>query len=79
MNSVPPRGLYLCDYANLVRYRTKPEASDDNQRLIEAEYPDLSDDHAGRTAVGRVADGVTFVGHPCESIRIVSRTTHNER
>jgi hypothetical protein len=47
----------------VVRYETRPEAADDNQRLIEAVFDRLAADDPGglRYAVFRLADGVTFV------------------
>jgi hypothetical protein len=47
----------------VVRYETRPEAADDNQRLIEAVFDRLASDDPGglRYAVFRLADGVTFV------------------
>jgi hypothetical protein len=46
-----------------VRYETRPEAADSNQRLIEAVFAQLAADDPGglRYAVFRLADGVTFV------------------
>ena len=49
--------------AAVIRYRTKPEAADENQRLIESVFGEL----ALKTPPGltytafRLADGVTFV------------------
>lgn len=47
----------------VVRYKTRPEAADENQRLIEAVFAQLNADDPGglRYAVLRLADGVTFV------------------
>jgi hypothetical protein len=47
----------------VVRYETRPEAADDNQRLIEAVFDQLAADDPGglRYAVFRLADGLTFV------------------
>jgi hypothetical protein len=47
----------------VVRYETRPEAADDNQRLVEAVFAQLAADDPGglRYAVLRLADGVTFV------------------
>jgi hypothetical protein len=47
----------------MVRYRTTPEAADENQRLVEAVYRELAADDPGglRYATFRLADGVTFV------------------
>lgn len=47
----------------MVRYRTTPEAADENQRLVEAVYRELNADDPGgfRYATFRLADGVTFV------------------
>jgi hypothetical protein len=47
----------------VVRYETRAEAADDNQRLIEAVFAQLAADDPGglRYAVFRLADGVTFV------------------
>jgi hypothetical protein len=47
----------------VVRYETRPEAADDNQRLIEKVFAQLAADDPGglRYAVFRLADGVTFV------------------
>ena len=47
----------------IVRYRTRPEAADDNARLVEAVYTALADLDPGdfRYATYRLADGVSFV------------------
>jgi len=47
----------------MVRYRTKPEAAEENQRLVEAVYRELNAEDPGgfRYATFRLADGVTFV------------------
>ncbi|MFC0546097.1 antibiotic biosynthesis monooxygenase [Kutzneria chonburiensis] len=47
----------------MVRYRTTPEAAEENQRLVEAVYRELNADDPGgfRYATFRLADGVTFV------------------
>ncbi|EWM17744.1 antibiotic biosynthesis monooxygenase [Kutzneria sp. 744] len=49
--------------AVMVRYRTKPEAAQENQRLVEAVYRELNADDPGglHYATFRLADGVTFV------------------
>jgi hypothetical protein len=49
--------------AVIVRYRTKPEAAEENQRLVEAVYRELNADSPGglHYATFRLADGVTFV------------------
>lgn len=49
--------------AVMVRYRVRPEAADENQRLVEAVYRELNADDPGRLryATFRLADGVTFV------------------
>jgi hypothetical protein len=47
----------------IVRYRTTPEAADENQRLIEQVYAELAATDPGnlRYQTLRLADGVTFV------------------
>jgi hypothetical protein len=47
----------------VVRYRTSPEAAQENQRLVEQVYAELSANDPGglRYATFRLADGVTFV------------------
>ncbi|QUQ62753.1 hypothetical protein [Kutzneria sp. CA-103260] len=47
----------------MVRYRTRPEAAEENQRLVEAVFQELNADDPGglRYATFRLADGVTFV------------------
>ena len=47
----------------MVRYKTKPECADENQKLVEAVYEELiRDDPDGlRYATMRLDDGVTFV------------------
>lgn len=49
--------------ATIVRYETKPENSDENERLIRAVFAELAADDPGhlRYAAFRLADGVTFV------------------
>jgi hypothetical protein len=49
--------------AVVVRYETRPEAADENQRLVERVYAELARDDPGglRYATFRLADGVTFV------------------
>ena len=47
----------------VVRYRTKPEAAEENQRLVERVFSELNAEEPGglRYATFRLADGVTFV------------------
>jgi hypothetical protein len=47
----------------MVRYETKPEAADENQRLVENVFAELNANNPGglRYASFRLADGVTFV------------------
>jgi hypothetical protein len=47
----------------IVRYRTSPEAAEENRRLVEQVYAELSATDPGglRYATFRLADGVTFV------------------
>jgi hypothetical protein len=47
----------------IVRYRTRPEAADENQRLVEQVYAELARNDPGGLsyATFRLADGVTFV------------------
>ncbi|GAA4092478.1 MULTISPECIES: hypothetical protein [Actinomadura] len=47
----------------VVQYRTRPEAADENQRLIEQVFAQLAADRPDglRYAAFRLADGVTFV------------------
>jgi hypothetical protein len=49
--------------AVIVRYQTRPEAAEENQRLVEQVYAELARDDPGglRYATFRLADGVTFV------------------
>jgi hypothetical protein len=49
--------------AVMVRYRTRPEAAEENQRLVEAVFRELNADDPGgiHYATFRLADGVTFV------------------
>ena len=49
--------------AVMVRYRTRPEAADENARLVQAVFQELNADDPGdlRYATFRLADGVTFV------------------
>jgi hypothetical protein len=51
------------DDAIVVQYRTKPEAADENQRLVEAVYAELAQRRPDglHYATYRLADGVTFV------------------
>jgi hypothetical protein len=48
---------------SVIRYKTKPESADENQRLVEDVYAELSTRAPGgmRYATFRLADGVTFV------------------
>ena len=48
---------------SVIRYRTKPESADENQRLVEDVYAELSARDPGgmRYATLRLADGVTFI------------------
>jgi hypothetical protein len=47
----------------IVRYRTRPEAAEENQRLVEGVFAELAAADPGglRYATFRLADGVTFV------------------
>ena len=47
----------------MVRYKTKPEAAEENQRLVERVYAELNAADPGglRYATFRLEDGVTFV------------------
>jgi hypothetical protein len=47
----------------IVRYRTRPDAADENVRLVEAVYAALAETDPGdfRYTTYRLADGVTFV------------------
>jgi len=47
----------------VVRYQTRPEAAEDNQRLIEQVFEQLADENPDgvRYTVYRLADGVSFV------------------
>jgi hypothetical protein len=47
----------------IVRYRTRPEAAEENQRLVEKVFTELGADEPGglRYATFRLADGVSFV------------------
>jgi hypothetical protein len=48
---------------SVIRYRTKPESADENQRLVEDVYAELAARDPGgmRYATLRLADGVTFI------------------
>jgi hypothetical protein len=48
---------------SVIRYRTKPEAAEENARLVAAVYAALADTDPGhlRYITYRLADGVTFV------------------
>lgn len=48
---------------SVIRYRTKPESADENQRLVENVYTELAARDPGgmRYATLRLADGVTFI------------------
>ncbi|HUE66989.1 MAG TPA: hypothetical protein VMP38_02325 [Candidatus Acidoferrum sp.] len=48
---------------SLIRYKTKPEFADENQRLVENVYEELSalDPGGVHYATFRLADGVTFL------------------
>jgi len=47
----------------IIRYRTKPEAAEENQRLAEKVFAELGAENPGgvRYATFRLADGVSFV------------------
>ncbi len=47
----------------VVRYRTKPDRADENQRLVERVFAELAERDPGglRYATFRLADGVSFV------------------
>ena len=47
----------------VVRYRTKPDSGDENQRLVERVFAELNERDPGglRYATFRLADGVSFV------------------
>jgi hypothetical protein len=47
----------------IVRYRTRPEAAEENQRLVEKVFAELGAQDPGglRYATFRLADGVSFV------------------
>lgn len=47
----------------IVRYRTRPDAADENQRLVSAVLAELAADDPGgvRYTAFRLADGVSFV------------------
>jgi hypothetical protein len=49
--------------ATVVRYRTHPEAAEENARLVAAVYAELAETDPGRLRyiTYRLADGVTFV------------------
>jgi hypothetical protein len=48
---------------SLIRYKTKPESADENQRLVEKVYEELSARDPGGVhyATLRLEDGVTFI------------------
>jgi hypothetical protein len=47
----------------VIRYRTKPESADENERLIQAVFAELAETDPGgvRYAAFRLDDGVSFV------------------
>jgi hypothetical protein len=47
----------------IVRYKTRADAADENQRLVQRVFAELAQDDPGglRYATFRLADGVTFV------------------
>ena len=47
----------------IVRYQTRPDAADENQRLVQQVFAQLAEDDPGglRYATFRLGDGVTFV------------------
>jgi hypothetical protein len=47
----------------IVRYKTRADAADENQRLVERVFAELAQDDPGglKYATFRLADGVTFV------------------
>jgi quinol monooxygenase YgiN len=47
----------------IIRYRTRPEAAEENQRLVEKVFAELGAEDPGglRYATFRLADGVSFV------------------
>ncbi len=49
--------------AVIVRYKTRPDAADENQRLVENVFTELARNDPGglRYATFRLADGVSFV------------------
>ena len=49
--------------SSVIRYRTKPEAADENQRLIEKVFAELAETRPGGLSYTshRLDDGVTFV------------------
>jgi len=48
---------------SLIRYKTRPETADENQRLVEKVYEELTAREPGRVhyATLRLEDGVTFM------------------
>ena len=48
---------------SLIRYKTKPESADENQRLVEKVYQELNSKDPGGVhyATVRLEDGVTFM------------------
>ena len=48
---------------SVIRYKTKPEHADENQRLVEGVYSELAARQPGsvRYATFRLEDGVTFI------------------
>ncbi len=61
----------------IAHYRTRPDAADENQRLVERVFAQLAEDDPGglRYAAFRLADGVTFV----HVATIEGRATHFRR
>jgi quinol monooxygenase YgiN len=47
----------------IIRYQTRPEAAEENQRLVEKVFAELTAEDPGglRYATFRLADGITFV------------------
>lgn len=53
----------MAEQTTVIQYTTKPDAADENQRVVERVFAELADKKPDglRYATFRLADGVTFV------------------
>jgi hypothetical protein len=65
--------------AVVIRYRTKPEAADENQRLIEKVFAELATEAPAGLSYNsfRLADGVTFV-HVADGVGLTDLAAFQE-